>query len=49
MLLWRLVGTVAGSGASLRTILIAEAVEIAADIAATRQIDPLAREFSTDN
>jgi phospholipid-binding lipoprotein MlaA len=49
LLLWPLVGAVTGGGASLRTVLIAESIEIAADVVATRQIDPLARQLSMDD
>ncbi len=38
--LWTALGTILGAGAGLQTILIAETMEIAADIVATRQIDP---------
>lgn len=41
--LWTLIGASLGTGASWRTILIAESVEIVADIIATRQIDPHAK------
>ncbi|WP_374444113.1 MlaA family lipoprotein [Stella sp.] len=45
--LWSTVGILAGSGASFQTIFVAEAVEIAADIVATRQIDPKAKALGT--
>lgn len=41
--LWTLIGASLGTGASWRTILIAESIEIVADIIATRQIDPHAK------
>ncbi|BAI74701.1 vacJ-like lipoprotein (plasmid) [Azospirillum sp. B510] len=37
--LWTFAGVAAGTGASLQTIVIAETVEVAADITATRQFD----------
>lgn len=46
-ILWSTVGILAGSGASLQTILVAEAIEIVADIVATRQIDPQAKALGT--
>lgn len=49
LLLWPVVGALAGGGVSLRTIAIAETVEIAADIVATRQIDPVARALRLDD
>ena len=49
LVLWPVVGGLAGGGVSLRTIAIAETVEIAADIVATRQIDPVARRFRFDD
>lgn len=48
-ILWSTVGILAGSGYSLQTILVAEALEIAADIVATRQIDPEAKALGTDD
>ncbi|BBK42429.1 hypothetical protein STVA_24490 [Allostella vacuolata] len=42
-ILWTSLAALLGTGASIETILIAEAVEIAADVVATRQIDPKAR------
>lgn len=41
--LWTLIGASLGTGASLQTILIAESIEIIADVIATRQIDPHAK------
>lgn len=43
LILWSMVGVTLGTGASLRTILIAEAIEVGADLLATRQIDPNAK------
>jgi phospholipid-binding lipoprotein MlaA len=48
-ILWPLVGAVTGGGASLQTILIAEGIEVAADIVGTRQIDPVARDISMED
>jgi phospholipid-binding lipoprotein MlaA len=48
-ILWSTVAALAGTGASLQTILVAEAVEIAADIVATRQIDPKAKALGTSD
>jgi len=42
-ILWTLTGAVLGTGASLQTIIIAETIEVAADLLATRQIDPNAK------
>ena len=42
-ILWTSLAALLGTGASIETILIAEAVEIAADVVATRQIDPMAK------
>ncbi|BBK32513.1 hypothetical protein STHU_31470 [Allostella humosa] len=42
-ILWTALATALGTGATLQTIVIAETVEIAADIVATRQIDPQAK------
>lgn len=39
MILWTFTATAAGTGASIQTIILAEALEIIADVAATRQID----------
>jgi phospholipid-binding lipoprotein MlaA len=47
--LWTAVGASLGTGASWRTIAIAEAVEIVADIVATRQIDPNAKVVHFDD
>ncbi len=41
--LWVAAGSLLGTGASLQTIVVAESVEIVADIVATRQIDPQAK------
>lgn len=41
--LWIAAGSLLGTGASVQTIIIAESVEIVADIVATRQIDPQAK------
>jgi len=41
--LWTAAGSLFGTGASVQTIVIAESVEIVADIVATRQIDPQAK------
>ncbi|MCW2249379.1 phospholipid-binding lipoprotein MlaA [Azospirillum fermentarium] len=38
-MLWTFAGVAAGTGASFQTIVIAESVEVAADITATRQFD----------
>lgn len=43
VILWSLTATVLGTGASLKTIIVAETIEIAADLLATRQIDPHAK------
>lgn len=43
LILWTAVGVTLGTGASWETILIAETVEILADLIATRQIDPNAK------
>lgn len=48
-ILWTAVGASLGTGASWRTIAIAEAVEIVADIIATRQIDPNAKVVHFDD
>ncbi len=48
-LLWTATAAVFSSGMSLQTIVIAETIEVAADIVATRQIDPRAKELSFDN
>ena len=42
LMLWTFTGVAAGTGASVQTILIAEAIEVVADVAATRQFDPQA-------
>ena len=47
--LWTLVGASLGTGASLQTIAIAEAIEVVADIIATRQIDPNAKVVHFDD
>lgn len=47
--LWTLAGTLLGTGASLQTIVIAESIEIVADIVATRQIDPNAKAIGFEN
>jgi phospholipid-binding lipoprotein MlaA len=39
-ILWTSLAAVLGTGASLETFLVAETIEIAADIVATRQMDP---------
>ncbi|SMH35484.1 MlaA family lipoprotein [Azospirillum agricola] len=41
--LWIAAGSLFGTGASVQTIVIAESVEVVADIVATRQIDPQAK------
>lgn len=43
VVLWVAAGSLLGTGASVQTIIIAESVEIVADIVATRQIDPQAK------
>lgn len=48
-LLWTATAAVFSSGMSFQTIVIAETIEVAADIVATRQIDPRAKELSFDN
>ncbi len=48
-LLWTTTGAIVGSGLSVQTIIIAESIEVAADIVATRQIDPRAKEIHFDN
>ena len=48
-LLWTTTGAIVGSGLSIQTIIIAESIEVAADIVATRQIDPRAKEIHFDN
>jgi phospholipid-binding lipoprotein MlaA len=48
-ILWTAVGASLGTGASWRTIAIAETVEIVADIIATRQIDPNAKVVHFDD
>jgi phospholipid-binding lipoprotein MlaA len=47
--LWTTTGAIFSSGLSLQTIMIAEAIEVAADIVATRQIDPRAKELHFDD
>lgn len=47
--LWTAIGATLGTGASWRTIVIAESVEIVADIIATRQIDPNAKVVHFDD
>jgi phospholipid-binding lipoprotein MlaA len=47
--LWSLAGAALGTGITLQTILIAETVEIAADILATRQMDSNAAEMDFEN
>jgi phospholipid-binding lipoprotein MlaA len=48
-LLWTATAAVFSSGFSLQTIIIAESIEVVADIVATRQIDPRAKELHFDN
>ena len=48
-LLWTATGAIFSSGLSLQTIIIAESIEVAADIVATRQIDPRAKELHFDD
>ena len=48
-LLWTTTGAIFSSGLSLQTIVIAESIEVAADIVATRQIDPRAKELRFDD
>lgn len=48
-ILWTAIGASLGTGATWRTIAIAEAVEIVADIIATRQIDPNAKVVHFDD
>lgn len=43
VVLWVAAGSLFGTGASVQTVIIAESVEIVADIVATRQIDPQAK------
>ncbi len=47
--LWSLIGATVGTGLSLQTIIIAEALEIAADIVATRQMDSHAADMRFDD
>ena len=42
-LLWTTTGAILNSGLSLQTIIVAELIEVGADIVATRQIDPRAK------
>lgn len=44
-LLWTASGYIFNSGISVQTIVIAEAVEVVADVVATRQIDPQAKKL----
>ena len=48
-LLWTTTGAIFSSGLSLQTIVIAESIEVAADIVATRQIDPRAKDLRFDD
>ena len=48
-LLWTATGAIFSSGLSLQTIIIAELIEVAADIVATRQIDPRAKALNFDD
>ena len=48
-LLWSATAAVFSSGLSLQTIIIAESIEVAADIVAVRQIDPRAKSLSFDD
>ena len=48
-LLWTTTAAVFSSGLSVQTIIIAETIEVAADIVATRQIDPRAKELNFDD
>ncbi|AWK85723.1 MlaA family lipoprotein [Azospirillum thermophilum] len=43
LILWTVVGATFGTGASFQTLLVAETIEIVADVVATRQIDPQAK------
>lgn len=47
--LWSIIGATAGTGLSLQTILMAEAIEIVADIMATRQMDSHAADLILDD
>lgn len=47
--LWTLAGSLLGTGATFQTIVIAESIEIVADIVATRQIDPNAKAIGFEN
>jgi phospholipid-binding lipoprotein MlaA len=49
ILLWTATAAVLNSGVSLQTIIVAEAVEVAADVVATRQIDPQAKDLHFDD
>lgn len=48
-ILWPLTAAALGTGASWQTILVAEGIEIVADIVATRQIDPNAKVVHFDD
>lgn len=47
--LWSLIGVTVGTGLTLQTIIIAETIEIAADILATRQMDSRAADMHFDD
>ena len=47
--LWSIIGATAGTGLSFQTILIAEAIEVVADIMATRQMDSHAADLTLDD
>ena len=47
--LWSFIGATFGTGLSLQTILVAEALELAADIVATRQMDSHAADMHFDD
>ena len=49
MLLWTATGAILSTGVSVQTIIVAEAVEVVADVVATRQIDPNAKAIKFDN
>ena len=48
-LLWTATGAILSSGLSLQTIVIAESIEVVANIVAARQIDPRAKALSFDD
>ena len=48
-LMWTATAAIFTGGMSLQTIIIAETIELTADIVATRQIDPRAKELGYNN